>query len=105
MLTKLTQYFNQLINHKFSILAELGDLSKYNYEQMNIILTKWNRKIIEGDSYFDAEWDCKTTRIRIRYNNITKYFIQILEEEWKPFKMIIKRETILHPQKLINYSN
>jgi hypothetical protein len=72
---------------------------------MNIILTKWNRKIIEGDGYFDAEWDCKTTRIRIRYNNITKYFIQILEEEWKPFKMIIKREPILHTHNFINYTD
>lgn len=95
MLAKLTQYFNQLINHKFSILAELGDLSKYNYEQMNIILTKWNRKIIEGDGYFDVEWNCNTTRINVRYNKITKNFIQILEEEWKPFKMIIKRNYIL----------
>jgi hypothetical protein len=80
MLKKIIQYYHSFRKHNFSFLADYGDLSKYNYNQMSIILIKWNRILIEGNGYFDAEWECNSTQIRIRYNNSTSYFIQIVEK-------------------------
>lgn len=94
MFKKLNKYYKSLKNHKFSILADFGDLSRINYHQMCIKLSLWNKKIIEENGNFDAEWECKNTRIRIRYNKTTSYFIQIIEEEWKPLKIIITRPQI-----------
>jgi hypothetical protein len=91
-LEKIKQCFQYYRNDDFSILAEYGDLSKYNYDQMTNILIKWNKNLSEGVNYFDAEWEDETSRIKIRYHKITKYYIQIIEEEWKPFKLIMKRK-------------
>ena len=93
----LKKYFNSLKkggDNEFSILADYGDLSKYSYDQMSIILIQWNKQLIEGNGYFDSDWECETTRIRIRFNNSNYYFVQIVEEEWKSFKMVFKREVL-----------
>ena len=94
MVSKLFNTIIRFRKHNFSILANYGDLSIYNFNQMTIILTQWNRKLIEGNGYFDAEWECKNTRIRIRYSNSNNNFIQIIQEEWKPLKLIFSRRII-----------
>lgn len=90
LIIKINQYLNN--NQNYSKLAELGNLSKYNYEQMDIILNNWSKTIKKTNEHFDVQWENKKTRIVIRYNNSTKYFIQIIEEEWKDCNMIFKNQ-------------
>ena len=87
--------FNALIekcySDKFSILSNYDNLSVYTYEEMKIILTTWNHRYTGNDNYFDAEWNDKRTRIKIRYQTNTGAFIQIIEEEWILHKMVFVR--------------
>lgn len=96
MLGKLIKFYNRITIHKFSILGDCGDLSKYDYKQMFAILYNWKMTLSKGNGYFDAEWECKTNRIKIRYYISNGKFIQIIEEEWKQFKMVIKRNPKEH---------
>ena len=87
--------FNALIekfySDKFSILSNYDNLSVYTYEEMKIILTTWHHRYSGNDSYFDAEWNDKRTRIKIRYQTNTGVFIKIIEEEWIENKMVFVR--------------
>ena len=87
----IKNYIKTLFSKEFSILTQYGDLSIYNYEKMKWILSTWQHQYKGNDIYFDAEWNDKKTRIKIRYHTITGKFIQIIEEEWIANKMLFDR--------------
>jgi hypothetical protein len=85
------KYFNQIFVDKFSILSQYGNLSEFNYEKMKCLLSNWNHRFKGNDTYFDAEWNDGSTRIKIRYQTNSGAFIQIIEEEWIENKMLFVR--------------
>jgi hypothetical protein len=95
MLSRITKFSSSFNSQSFSILADCRDLSNYNFDQMNNILYTWNRKVYYGNKYFDVEWEDDKTRIIIRYNNDSFCFVQIVEEEWKFFKLVFSNNFLL----------
>lgn len=87
----IQKYFKTLFEDKFSVLSNYGNLSVYNYEKMKDILSSWHHRYTGNDNYFDAEWNDKKTRIKIRYCTKTGSFIQIIEEEWITNKILFSR--------------
>jgi hypothetical protein len=85
------KYFNQIFVDKFSILSQYGNLSEFNYEKMKCLLSNWQHRFNGNDTYFDAEWNDGSTRIKIRYQTNSGAFIQIVEEEWIENKMLFVR--------------
>ena len=77
--------------HTLSSLLQYGNLSEYNYEKMKLILDNWQHRYNGNDTYFDAEWNNESTRIKIRYHTNTGAFMHIIEEEWIESKMLFKR--------------
>ncbi|MEN9319153.1 MAG: hypothetical protein RLZZ309_140, partial [Bacteroidota bacterium] len=72
------KYFNQIFVDKFSILSQYGNLSEFNYEKMKCLLSNWQHRFNGNDTYFDAEWNDGSTRIKIRYQTNSGAFIQIV---------------------------
>jgi hypothetical protein len=87
----LKKYSDQIFGDKFSILSQYGNLSEFNYDKMNCLLSNWQHRFIGNEAYFDAEWNDGSTRIKIRYQTSTGAFIQIIEEEWIENKMLFIR--------------
>jgi hypothetical protein len=87
MIGKLQLLFDLIFQKNFSILADYGDLKKYNYRDICIILIKWNKTLNCNNIYKDVTWQNKTSLITIRFNYQTNEFIQILTEEWKFYKL------------------
>jgi hypothetical protein len=96
MKSKVKLLYNKLFRDKFSILAELGDLSKYSFEQMCLHLSYWEMKVLQNDHYFDATWQNKSNLITIRYELQSTKFIQIIDEEWKHFNLKFTRHQIVN---------
>ena len=71
----INQYINSLFVEKFSVLSQHGNLSEYNYEKMKLILDNWQHRYNGNDTYFDAEWNNESTRIKIRYHTNTGAFM------------------------------
>jgi hypothetical protein len=85
MLQKIKEYYYNLNNGKFSVLADLGDLSRYSFKQMNHLLNDWNISIQKNDIYFDVTWENNNTLLIIRYEKITENFLKIIDEKWKSY--------------------
>ena len=77
--------------HKLSALPQYGNLSEYNYEKMKLILDNWQHRYNGNDTYFDAEWNNESTRIKIRYHTNTGAFMHIIEEERMENKLLSER--------------
>ena len=89
----IQNYFKSYFTDSFSVLSQYGNLSDYNYEKMKLILSSWQHRFAGNDHYFDAEWNDKKTRIKIRYQTNTGIFIKIIEEEWIANKMLFIRSS------------
>jgi hypothetical protein len=66
----------------FSILASIGFVSRYTYQEMQIILKKWNHTAEFTETNIIAKWECIHTIIYIRYN-FKGEFLYIEKEVWK----------------------
>jgi hypothetical protein len=92
MKIKAWLFDNFLSNKNFTILAELGDLSKYKYGQMSLILKKWDKNIELNKDFRDVTWQNRSTLLKIRYTTNTDQFVRILNEEWKLLDMKFNRQ-------------
>ena len=66
-----------------------------DYTSLEACMNANEQDLTAADKYFDVEWESSNTRIIIRYNKITRYYIQIIEEEWKPLKLIFKKSDLI----------
>jgi hypothetical protein len=66
----------------FSILATIGFVSRYTYQEMQVILKKWEHTAEFTDTSIIAKWECIHTIIHIRYN-FKGEFLYIEKEVWK----------------------
>ena len=85
MIEKIMQFYNVLFHDNFSILAELGDLSKYKYVEMCQLLSKWKKKSHHHNQYLIVTWENKSNLITLKYDKKTGNLITILADEWKNF--------------------
>lgn len=70
-------------NEKFEFeLAELGDLSKYSFEELSKLLNNFNCTINSSFDNFVAFFESKYSSIEIKYTKCGK-FIKILNQDWK----------------------
>lgn len=74
-----------LFHDNFSILAELGDLSKYKYDEMSQLLSKWKKKSHYHNEYLIVTWENRSNLITLKYDEKTGNLITILADEWKNF--------------------
>jgi hypothetical protein len=94
MINKIRLFYFNIFFSKFSVLAQIGDLSKYKYGEMSILLIDWNKVVEDNFKYRDVTWQNHSTLIKVRYDLNTDQYIQILAEEWKKYELKIVRNEI-----------
>jgi hypothetical protein len=68
---------------KFSLFADLADLSKYSFEELNSrTLHLYQLDIIKFQDMFTAKWKDISTELEVNYTLDGK-FIKIKSEKWK----------------------
>ena len=68
---------------KFSLFVDLGDLSKYSFEELNSrTLHLYQLDIIKFQDMFTAKWKDISTELEVNYTLDGK-FIKIKSEKWK----------------------
>jgi hypothetical protein len=80
-----------IFHDNFSILEKLGDLSKYNFEQMSNYLINWQKKVELKDNYVYVTWENSSSLIKLKYDEKSGTLIKILAEEWKHFDLKFER--------------
>ena len=68
-------------NHKYSVFADLGDLSKYTFNELKLIANdfKTNTKIVDG--ILLTTWENNNSKFEILYT-LPGLFIKIKSETW-----------------------
>jgi hypothetical protein len=67
---------------KFSLFVDLGDLSKYSFEELNSrTLHLYQLDIIKFQNMFTAKWKDISTELEVNYTLDGK-FIKIKSEKW-----------------------
>lgn len=94
MISKARLFYNKIFHAKFSVLATIGDLSKYKYGEMSILLFKWHKTVEVNLYYRDVTWQNRSTLLKVRYDLCTDKYIQILVEEWKNYDLKFERNEI-----------
>ena len=78
-----------VLDEKFEFeLAELGDLSKYSFDELSNLLNNFTCTVNSSFDYFVAFFESKYSTIEIKYTNKGK-FIKILDQYWKELLFII----------------
>jgi hypothetical protein len=83
--------YKKFLNDDFSILSKMGDLSKYNFEQMNNLLKNWNKKIELSEECVYVTWENNSSLIKLKFDEKSGTLIKILAEEWKHFDLKFER--------------
>jgi hypothetical protein len=72
-----------LFKEKFSVFADIGDLSKYSFEDLKrMTLHLFQLDIIKDQDMLIAKWQDSTTELEVNYTLEGK-FIKIKSEKWK----------------------
>lgn len=91
MIDKIMQFYNVLFHDNFSVLAELGDLSKYKYHEMCKLLSKWKKQSYRNNGYLIVTWENESNLITLKYEEKTGNLITILADDWKNFDLKFAR--------------
>ena len=71
------------VDDKFEFeLAELGDLSKYSFDELTKLLNNFSCTVNSSFDNFVAFFESKYSTIEIKYTTCGK-FIKILDQSWK----------------------
>ncbi len=65
----------------------LGDISKYNYDQLCKEIVGMKSKVIENSGHKIVEWSDAFTVMTIRFNR-DGTFNKILREEWRELNLV-----------------
>jgi hypothetical protein len=77
---------------KFSLFVDLGDLSKYSFEELNSrTLHLYQLDIIKFQDMFTAKWKDISTELEVNYTLDGK-FIKIKSEKWKKLNCFFVRK-------------
>ena len=77
---------------KFSLFVDLGDLSKYSFEELNSrTLHLYQLDIIKFQDMFTAKWKDISTELEVNYTLEGK-FIKIKSEKWKKLNCFFVRK-------------
>ena len=72
-----------LFKEKFSVFADIGDLSNYSFEELKkLTLYQFHLDIIKDQDMLIAKWQDSTTELEVNYTLEGK-FIKIKSEKWK----------------------
>jgi hypothetical protein len=72
-----------LFKEKFSVFADIGDLSKYSFDDLKrMTLHLFQLDIIKGQDMLTAKWQDSSTELEVNYTLEGK-FIKIKSEKWK----------------------
>jgi hypothetical protein len=76
---------------KFSLFVDLGDLSKYSFEELKKLTSHhFQLDIIEYQDMFTAKWEDSSTELEVNYTLEGK-FIKIKSENWKKLNCFFGR--------------
>jgi hypothetical protein len=77
---------------KFSLFANLGDLSKYSFEELKKLTSyHFQLDILKGQDMFTAKWEDSSTKLEVNYTLEGK-FIKIKSENWKKINYFFERK-------------
>ncbi len=85
MLKMLSKAFSikELLDNRYKFeLSELGDLSNYTFTELARQLPNFQINIDRFEHFFVANFESRTTLIRIKYNAIGK-FVGIVNQDWR----------------------
>ena len=81
-----------LFKEKFSVFADIGDLSKYSFEELKKLTSHhFKLDIIQCQDMFTAKWEDSTTELEVNYTLEGK-FIKIKSENWKKLNCFFGRK-------------
>ena len=76
---------------KFSLFVDLGDLSKYSFEELKKLTSHhFQLDIIKCQDMFTAKWEDSSTELEVNYTLEGK-FIKIKSENWKKLNYFFGR--------------
>jgi hypothetical protein len=76
-----------LFKEKYSLFADIGDLSKYSFEDLKkLTLHLFQLDIIKDQDMLTAKWQDSSTVLEVHYTLEGK-FIKIKSESWKKLGM------------------
>ena len=77
---------------KFSLFADIGDLSKYSFEELKkLTFHHFQLDILKGQDIFTAKWEDSSTVLEVNYTLEGK-FIKIKSENWKKINYFFERK-------------
>lgn len=72
---------------KFSLFGDLGDLSKYTFDELKkLTLNQFHLDITKDQDMFTAKWEDRSTALEVYYTLEGK-FVKIKSEKWKKSAM------------------
>jgi len=72
-----------LFKEKYSLFADIGDLSNYSFEELKkLTLHLFQLEIIQDQDMLIAKWEDSSTALEVHYTLKGK-FIKIKSEKWK----------------------